>query len=253
MSMREWAEKEIYWALKKIKADKELSDNDKKYVELCMNGALEAFKVLCGQGHSGASFGQTVYILNRLADGKPLTLIEDVPEVWTKDEHNNSGDYETYQCNRCYSLFKRVYPDGRVEYRDHDRVAVYDLYNPQGSIHDAMIDNVVANYISPITFPYSPGEKPLTVYIEEFDSSDGKPDECDTRAIHFLITPDDKTVGINRYFKYNNGLWDEISMEEYNERLAKYNEITGEERDLAESDKSSIRVHMELEAAGDDA
>ena len=52
----------------------------------------------------------TKHILNRLIDGKPLTPIEDVPEVWM-DVGSRYGDCTHYQCLRMGSLFKNINPD----------------------------------------------------------------------------------------------------------------------------------------------
>ena len=75
MSMQEWAKKEIEIACARERGDNPEDEWD--YGVACYKGALEAFEVLCGQGHSGYSICFTKQILNRLIDGKPLTPIEE--------------------------------------------------------------------------------------------------------------------------------------------------------------------------------
>ena len=86
MSMQEWAKKEIEIACARERGDNPEDEWD--YGVACYKGALEAFEVLCGQGHSGYSICFTKQILNRLIDGKPLTPIEDTEDVWNLVEHN---------------------------------------------------------------------------------------------------------------------------------------------------------------------
>ena len=79
MSMLEWAEKEIEIACNKENPDRKEGEFD--YGCACYEGALKAFETLCNQGHSGFSIKITQGILNRLIDGKPLTPIEDTPNI----------------------------------------------------------------------------------------------------------------------------------------------------------------------------
>ena len=86
--MLKWAEEEV-----RLACEEEKLNNDElvNYWCDCYKGALEAFKVLCKQGHSGFSIKITQDILNRLIDGKPLTAIEDVDSVW-----NDIHEYYDY-------------------------------------------------------------------------------------------------------------------------------------------------------------
>ena len=127
MSMLEWAKREVEIACKNENPDRKEGEFD--YGCACYEGALKAFETLCNQGHSGMSIKLTQHILNRLIDGRPLTPIEDTPDVWNGiTELKEDGTVE-YQCNRMSSLFKKVHTDGSVEYTDVDRVYGVDIHN----------------------------------------------------------------------------------------------------------------------------
>lgn len=101
-SMSDWAEREVALACKK----------EDGYGASCCKSALKVFRALCDDGHSGFSIGITKAILNRLIDGKPLTPIEDTPDVWIECCGGNIDGSAVYQNSRMSSLFKDVYPDG---------------------------------------------------------------------------------------------------------------------------------------------
>ena len=95
MNMKKWAKREVEIACKKENPDQKEGEWD--YGCACYESALKAFDSLMEDGHSGFSIGMTKHILNRLIDGKPLTPIEDVPEVWL-DAGSRYGDGTRYQC-----------------------------------------------------------------------------------------------------------------------------------------------------------
>ena len=223
MSMLEWAEEEVKFACEEEKSNKdELSD----YGCACYQGALEAFKVLCEQGHSGFSIKLTQSILNRLIDNKPLTAIEDVDSVWN-DIHDyydkNAKKGTKFQCKRMSSLFKDVMPDGTVKYSDVDRVYCYDVENENVSYHSGLADTII-NEMFPIEFPYYPPSKPFKMYAVDF-LVDPKNGDFDTMGFTKVVKPNGEVIEINRYFREpNDGEvetypgWVEISEEEYRER-----------------------------------
>ena len=126
MGMKGWAEREVQIACERENPDRKEGEWD--YGCACYESALKAFNSLMEDGHSGMSIGFTIQILNRLIAGKPLTLIEDTDDVWEECALNNRG-CTTYHCNRMYSLFKEVYPDGTVKYHDNDRIECVDFFN----------------------------------------------------------------------------------------------------------------------------
>ena len=215
MSMQTWAEKEIEIACKRER-DASGVDNDRDwdYGCACYESALKAFKSLMGDGHSGFSIGMTKHILNRLIDGKPLTPIEDIDDVW--NETTRGGDELVFQCSRMSSLFKNVYADGTVKYRDIDRQYGVDVNNPDNTFSTGLVTKII-DEMFPITMPYHPAGKPIAVYCEDF-LTNKKNGDFDTRGIFYAIKPDGEKIEINRFFKESKDGWDEIDEAEYNER-----------------------------------
>lgn len=115
-SMSDWAEREVEIACKK----------EGGYGAGCCKSALKAYRSLCADGHSGFSIGVTKAILDRLIDGKPLSPIEDVPELWNECCGMATGK-AVYQNARMSGLFKDVYPDGTVTFDDIDRVVLVEI------------------------------------------------------------------------------------------------------------------------------
>lgn len=217
MGMKEWAEREVQIACERGNPDRKEGEWD--YGCACYESALKAFNSLMEDGHSGMSIGFTKQILNRLIDGKPLTPIEDTEDVWEECARNNR-EYTTYQCNRMYSLFKKVYPDGTVKYSDVDRVKCVDFYNGI-PYHNCFISRIV-DEMYPITMPYS-SNGIYKVYCVDF-LYDPKNGDYDTIEIKYITTPENDVVGINRYFKESDSGFVEIDWEEYIARRNKYNE-----------------------------
>lgn len=205
MTMVEWAENEVNFI-------KEQSKDD-PYTVSCLDSAYKAFQSLLEDGHSGYSIKLTRNLLMRLIDGKPLTSIEDIPEIWDKPHIRN--DVKTYQCKRMFSLFKDEYPDGKVNYHDVERTVKIDAAGR--AWHSNFIDDIV-DEMYPITMPYSPGER-IEVYSEDF-LVDRKNGDWDTEAVFYLVK-DGKRIEINRFFTTDeNGEYKEITKEEY-EKLKK--------------------------------
>lgn len=217
MGMKEWAEREVQIACKRENPDRKEGEWD--YGCACYESALKAFNSLMEDGHSGMSIGFTKQILNRLIDGKPLTPIEDTEDVWNECTRGCEG-YKTYQCKRMSSLFKDVYPDGSVKYSDIDRVKCVDFFNGI-TYHNGFISRIV-DEMYPMTMPYSANDV-YKVYCIDF-LYDPKNGDFDTIAIKYIITPEDKVVGIHRYFKESDSGFVEIDWEEYIARRHKYNE-----------------------------
>lgn len=219
MSMQTWAEKEIEIACRLERADSNTTEGDWDYGCSCYNSAMRAYKSLIGDGHSGYSIGVTKHILNRLIDGKPLTPIEDTDDVWSdiSDISGLRGEEVNYQCERMSSLFKYVYSDGTVKYRDIDRCYGVDINNLDCTFTNGLLSKII-DEMFPVTMPYYPG-KPITVYCEDF-LTDEKNGDFDTRGVFYAIKPDGEKIEINRFFKESTNSWDEIDEAEYNERKA---------------------------------
>ena len=213
MSMLDWAKKEVEIACAREKALSEDSE-EWRYGCGCYESALKAFRSLAGDGHSGYSIGITKHILNRLIEGKPLTPIEDTPDVWDERISINDDVSASYQCKRMSALFKDVYDDGTITYNDVDRVICFDINNPNLTYHNGFVSNII-NEMYPITMPYMPGE-PFYVAREDF-LTDPKNGDFDTMGVLYFKQGDRKQ-NINRFFKETETSWDEITEEEYLER-----------------------------------
>jgi hypothetical protein len=224
MSMQTWAEKEIEIACKRERTDSKIEDGEWDYLVwdygcACYESALKAYKSLMKDGHSGFSIVMTKHILNRLIDGKPLTPIEDTPDVWydISDINGLNGEVVNYQCKRMSSLFKYVYADGTVKYEDINRCYCVDINNIEVTYHSSLVQRII-DEMFPITMPYFPGE-PIKVYCEDF-LTNRKNGDFDTVGIFYAIKPDGEKVEINRFFKESEDGWKEIDEAEYNERKA---------------------------------
>lgn len=212
--MKTWAEKEIEIACARERAAGE-NEVDWDYGCACYESALKAFKSLMEDGHSGYSIGVTKNILIRLIEGKPLTPIEDTPDVWNICTRKDNGEIE-YQCSRMSSLFKTVHKDGSVTYSDVNRVSVSYAANPDIWWCSGQARAII-NEMFPITMPYWPREKGYRMYAEDFlvDPANG---DFDTVGYFYAIDPDGKRIEINRYFAEKNGEFVEIDVTEYLER-----------------------------------
>ena len=213
MNMKEWAKNEIRIACERERAGAPEGEWD--YGVACYESAFKAFQSLMEDGHSGFSLGLTRNILNRLIDGKPLTPIEDVPEIWNETGAYGDKVLESYQCKRMSSLFKNVYPDGTVKYSDTNRIVGMEVNDNIGYYSGLICD--IVDELFPITMPYSPTTQPYKVYTETF-LVDQKNGDFDTRAVLYIIQPDGQKTEVNRFFKDVPNGWEEITLEEYNER-----------------------------------
>lgn len=216
--MLNWAEKEIKLACERERCSSD-ERTDCEYGIACYESALKAFKCLLEDEHSGFSIGVTMNALNRLVDGKPLTSIEDSPDVWNLIRTYDDGSPAEYQCSRMSSLFKRVHWDGSVTYSDVDRVVVTYADNPGIRWHNGNATKIV-NEMFPITMPYWPPKGRYEVRGEDFlvDPANG---DYDTVGYYYVIDPSGQRHEINRYFKEVENGWVEITHEEYVERAAR--------------------------------
>ena len=126
------------------------------------------------------------------------------------------GEERNYQCKRMSSLFKYVYADGTVKYRDVDRYHGVNINCPDAPYHSGLIDTVM-DELYPITMPYMPADRAFKIYTEDFLVDPAKGD-YDTVGILYVITPSMDKVVINRYFKEAPNGFDEIDEAEYKER-----------------------------------
>ena len=212
MSMTDWAENEIRIACERERRN--APEDEWEYGVACYESAYKAFKSLLEDGHSGMSIGITKNILNRLIDGKPLTPIEDDPDIW--NHVNTTNEFESYQCKRMPSLFKHAYTDGTIKYSDIDNYICVDINNPNLTYSGGIARKVIEDMF-PITLPYIPSSYPMKVYTEDFLTHPSNGD-FDTVGVFYIIHPNGKRTEINRFFKNDGMKWEEINMIEYGKR-----------------------------------
>ena len=205
MSMTDWAKREVEIACKREAPDRKEDEWD--YGCACYESALKAYLSMMEDEHSGMSFSFTAGILKRLLEAKPLTPIEDVPEMWNECWHLDDGTVN-YQCKRMSSLFKYVSPDGSVKYSDVRRYYCEDVET--GVTYSCGLEANMLDELHPITMPYYP---PLGYYVFRSKEllTDRKNGDFDTKAIICLKHPDGTVEGIGRYFAVGKEGWHEIS------------------------------------------
>lgn len=221
MSMYDWAEQECRIACKKENPDFNFDSEDFDYGCNCYKSALKAYKSLCEDDHSGASFNFTKIILERLMDGQPLTPITDEDfeggvSIFSDKDLASRGLKSEIQCPRMSSLFRKETIDGEVTYNDLNRAYCIDIEKPSDTFSSSA-DNIV-DELFPIKMPYLPEKGKYKVYVQKF-LTDKKNGDFDTRGVIYLITPDGKRIDINRYYTEKNGEMVEISKDEYDELL----------------------------------
>jgi len=222
MKTTDWAEKECRIACKKENPDYDFDSNEFDYGCCCYKSALKAYKSLCEDNHSGASFSFTKDILIRLMDGQPLTPItdNDFPKVeydpedeWLKRRQLKSS----IQCPRMSSLFREETLDGNVSYHDIDRAYYINIEDPSDTYMTwtGFIDDMF-----PITMPYMPETGKYKIYAQSFLTDKNKGD-FDTRGILYVITPSGEKVDVGIYqHEEDSHKWVDITKEEYETLLS---------------------------------
>ena len=216
----DWAAREIDLACQSERESSEGTD-DWDYGVACYESALRAYRSLMQDGHSGFSIQITKSILNRLIDGKCLTPIEDTEDIWnevTREMDAKDGRRE-FQCKRMSSLFKTVTSDGTTTFSDVDRVCGVNINSPDLVFTNGLMTRLI-DKLFPITMPYLPSTKKYRVFSEDF-LVDPKNGDYDTVAYLYILTPNDKRIELNRYFKEESGKMVPIEKAEYEERKAK--------------------------------
>lgn len=224
MNMLNWAEKEIELACEKERKNGEKEEWD--YGCACYESALKAYKSLTEDGHSGFSIMITKDILNRLIDGKPLTPIIDTDDIWI-EVGGCENEYKRYQCTRMSSLFKKVYDDGTIQYSDTERIHCINVANNIG-YYSGFVAKII-NEMYPIQMPYYPKE-PIKVFCAEW-LTDRQNGDFDTIGILYILLPSGEKVNIERFFKESDNSFEEISKDEYNERMRMHLEREKKEKE----------------------
>lgn len=219
MSMSDWARNEV-----------ELACERGACCKYEYESALKAFLSLMEDGHSGASFAFTRNTLNRLMRGKPLTPIEDVPGAWVLISRDELDGAALYLCKRMHSLFKYVYTDGTVKYRDTDYYCK-DLFT--GAMYAGGGSwQIVERYMDPIKFPYMPPMEPYILNTLTW-LTDRKNGDFDTKAYISCIKPDGTCIDIYEYYgESETGEWKQLTEDEYNERVRLHKQREAREKEI---------------------
>ena len=215
MTLRKWAEKEVEIACKRESPDWDGKSFD--YGCSCYQSALKAYKSLLEDEHSGASFGFTRNILERLMRNQPLTPITDADfdnaeSISSEERLKDAGLKSEKQCPRMSSLFRQETLDGKVRYTDNDRVVCFFNNEEYGS-HFGLVSRIIEEMF-PITMPYIPTLQPYKIFCEDFLAYPENGD-FDTVAILRGIRPYGDRFEINRYFTEKDHKFVEITKDEY--------------------------------------
>lgn len=224
MSIIDWAEQECRLACKRENPEYDFDSDNFDYGCSCYKSALKAYKSLCEDEHSGASFRFTKNILIRLMEGHPLTPIKDedffigkegMPPELPSDYLKERGLKSELQCPRMSSLFRTETLDGKVTYKDINRDYFINIEEPSDtySTNSDFLDEMF-----PITMPYMPKKCKYKIYAQEFltDKANG---DFDTKGILYVITPEGEKVDVNIYKAEINHKMVDITKEEYEERI----------------------------------
>lgn len=226
-NMEKWAEREVEIVRQEIM--KRTPDGDISYDMGCYESALKAYSSLCGDGHSGFSFGETYRILMRLCQTLPLTPIkdEDFGEEYTymSDRRRSWGEpkmgEKSTQCPRMSSLFRSIWDDGKVTYHDNDRCVCINSENLDDTFYCGLYTGFV-NDLFPITMPYYPKpNQKYKIYVTSFTVGG-----ADVDAIDKIIDPCGNIVMdsgniFQKFFKENtSGEIELITKDEYEELKA---------------------------------
>ncbi len=223
MNMTDWARREVELACKG-----DPKEDGVLYTQICFQSALKAFESICNDELTGFQVSFVRDILVRLLNRKPLTHIDDIPESWSPCLFVDKDLKEDLQCVRMSSLFKQVYHDGTVRYRDVNRVVCTDQVSST-TWHNGLADRIV-DEMFPIKFPYYPADKPYKVRMNEY-LTDRKNGDFDTVMYIDVTSPDGTVTPINRYFGETEDGWKELTSDEFTARYAQHLERVRKEKE----------------------
>lgn len=206
-------------------------DDEYSYEFLCMDCAKDLYYELLRQGHNENSINVVIEFLKRLIDEKPLTPLIGDYEEWVAmegriDLKTKKNIHMKYQNKRYANLFKDVYEDGDVVYRDNNRVTCYDPI--METYFDFGLANIIYDDMNPIKMPYYPGEYDvtITVFTFQYNKETADKSDFDTAVILDIIDHDGDIEHVNRFFREPKegeeptiGGWVEIGIVELKDRV----------------------------------
>jgi hypothetical protein len=174
---------------------------------------------------SGVNSSYFLSIIEKLDSGIPITPIIDDPDDWADLTTTKNGVIKKQYCKRYPKLFRETCENGRIVYRDNDRVSAFD--HILGLSYHFGLCNLIYDEMFPIKLPYEVESENARFYIHTFLSNrDDKESEFDTAALLFIEKKDGEQIPVNRYFRVANedeepdiGGWVEIDVKELEERI----------------------------------
>lgn len=204
---------------------KEISDSNENPVKLnaFWDSALLVYMEIIKA--SGVNSSYFLSIIEKLDSGIPITPIIDDPDDWADLTTTKNGVIKKQYCKRYPKLFRETYENGRIVYRDNDRLIAFD--HILGIGYHFGLCNLVYDEMFPIELPYEVGNENAKIHIHTFLSNrNDKDSEFDTAALLFIEKPDGEQIPVNRYFRIANegeepdiGGWVEIDVKELEERI----------------------------------
>ncbi len=208
---RDWAWQEIRHAL---------ASDGSVYSRLVMESAFRAYCSLLGDGHSGYSWDATAIILNRMLHRLPLTPITDKDEWLESKTFGKDCGYRLYSTSRMPGIYKTVFSDGSVVYRDNNRAVGINADNLL-SYSSGLVSNMADEYL-PITLPYYPSSIKVKVFTRTHLDKGFPGDNSDFNrtVVLYIVTPAGENIGVYRTFVTSkHGDVVEISGDELDDRL----------------------------------
>lgn len=194
---------ELTIALRDLEKHKQKHKDD-KYGISCYESAVKVIEAFEHEmevgGHSGLSASITKSLITSWLNNKPIYPIED----------DDFREIESYKDAKEYyydGVFKTVYPDGRVEYNDINRVVYHDTYDGKDeTYYSGDVDILVDEYVGKITMPYK--REKIHVYgVDRYLGENGEdltkdnPGETNSRFIKYILKEDGTEIIVNREIK----------------------------------------------------
>lgn len=183
------------------------------YIVECYRSALRAYETMAADGHSGMSWSLTRQIFARLAEGKPLKMInsyQERPEEWTRND-SFDDDIPRFNNKRYNPLYCEVTTNETV-YHDTDRWRFYEIDNPNVPWYCGFLARYMDEHY-PIVFPYNPVS--ISVRMEEILTDPAHGDYDAQRIIDFVDPETGETVNVDACFAEIDGEWQKIGKKKW--------------------------------------